>query len=312
MRIRIVAIATVISISGCQCGPLPCETDSRGEGMTADVCIPGGSFEMGHEKLPLPKLREGYTSMPRNDWAPAHTVTLKPFHIDSHEVTWGQYRACVEAGRCSTEALQRYPETRNALSDPAFENLPVDKVTFADALTYCTWVGKRLPTEAEWERAARGTNGRDYPWGNAPPSQELLETPVSYVGSQRPGQVGSHPEDVTPEGVSDLFASVSEWVLDYYDPFYYQKSPSDDPMGPEAPVFLEEPHEYGQGNWVSSRGERAVRGSLPSRFGGDDWEDSRGAPAWFRGAEEPGFGNGFRCARDDRPLEVPPAKGLWR
>lgn len=312
MRIRIVTIAITISISGCQCGPIPCETDSQGEGLTAEVCIPGGSFEMGHEKLPRPEPHEGYTPMPRNDWAPVHTVTLKPFHLDSHEVTWGQYRACVEAHICSTEALQRYPETRNALVDPAFENLPVDKVTFADALTYCTWVGKRLPTEAEWERAARGTDGRDYPWGKTLPSPELLESDTSYVGTRRPDPVGSHPEDVTLEGVSDLFASVSEWVLDYYDPFYYQKSPSDDPTGPEGPVFLQEPHEYGQGNWVSANGERVVRGTCTSFAGGDDWDSSRGAPSWFREAQDPGFGSGFRCARDDRPLGTPPSGGLWR
>jgi formylglycine-generating enzyme required for sulfatase activity len=304
MRIRIVAIATVVSISGCQGRPIPCETDSQGEGLTAEVCIPGGSFEMGHEKLPPAGIRVGYTAMPRNDWAPARTVTLKPFHIDSHEVTWGQYRACVDAGICSTGGIERYPQTTKALRDPALENHPVDAITFAEALTYCTWVGKRLPTEAEWERAARGTDGRDYPWGNTRPSPEILLSETSYpTGERRPGAVGSHPEDVTPEGVFDLFASVPEWVLDYYDPSYYEYGPSNDPTGPEEPVFVRVPHEYGQGNWVSARGERVVRGQLGSFAGGDDWDfDSRGTPVWFRVAKEPGFGAGFRCARDDRPL----------
>lgn len=313
MRRRLAAMAIAISISGCQCGPIPCETDSQGEGLTAEVCIPGGAFEMGHEKLPRPEPVSGYTSMPRNDWAPVHTVTLKPFHIDSHEVTWGRYRACVDAGRCSPESIERYPETTKALRDPALENFPVDKVTFADALTYCTWVGKRLPTEAEWERAARGAEKRDYPWGNTLPSPALLQSESSYVGDHRPDPVGSHQEDVTPEGVSDLFASVSEWVLDYYDPFYYQNSPSDDPMGPDEPIFLRVPHEYGQGNWARAQGERVVRGVRSNPAGGRDWDiDSRGAPVWFRAAHDPEFGFGFRCARDDKPLGTPPAEGLWR
>ena len=190
----------------------------------------------------------------------------RPFHIDSHEVTWGRYRACVDAGICSTRGLERYPETQKALRDPALENHPVDAITYAEALTYCTWVGKRLPTEAEWERAARGTDGRDYPWGNTLPSLELLLTETSYVTEdRRPDAVGSHPEDVTPEGVFDLFVSVPEWVLDHYDPFYYEHGPSDNPTGPSEPVFLDVRHEYGQGNESVPMASASCAGALQFR-----------------------------------------------
>jgi formylglycine-generating enzyme required for sulfatase activity len=314
MHIGIFILAISLALSGCQCGSASCETKSMDEGLDAEVCIPGGSFEMGHDKLPRPEPRKVYTRMPSNDWAPAHSVTLKPFHIDSHEVTWGQYRACVEARKCSTADIDLYPETAAALRNPAFANLPVDRATFADALTYCTWVGKRLPTEAEWERAARGTEGRSYPWGDTPPPAEVSQNPEWYGGERRPAPVGSYPHDATPEGVLDLFGSVAEWVLDYYDPTYYAQSPSNDPMGPPGPVFLLMRHEYGQGNWTRADGERVIRGMRSTSAGGHEWDiASLGAPVWFRAAKDPRTaGAGFRCARDDRPLGAPPSQGFWR
>lgn len=323
LRLAGVELACIAAAAGCRCGPIPCETAPQGEGVEEEVCIPGGSFVMGHAKLPEPEfdVRQVYRPMPYNDWYPEHEVFLSPFFIDKYEVTWGRYRKCFQAGICSRRPIDRYPSLQLAFDDPAHANRPADSLWSEDAARYCTWLGKRLPTEAEWERAARGPKGFDYPWGNDPPSQELYEAPYDYggwvgvdkacpyearpVGEKCPREVGSSPQDVSAEGVHDLFGSVKEWVADWYDPFYYYSSPRENPTGPRGPVFMKVAHEYDWNNGYVAYGQHVARGDRGSLAGGAGWNRQILTPAaWFRESE--GFSGGFRCARDDRPSAIKP------
>lgn len=296
-----------LSLGACQCGPIPCKGQPVGTGLEEEVCIPGDSFSMGHETLPRPEPRpdDGYVVMPMNDWAPVHTVTLSPYFIDKYKVTIGRYRKCVDAGFCSSPSLAPGLDFR----DPALDEQPVDGVEHSEAADFCLWQGKRLPTEAEWEHAARGPKNLDYPWGNSLPSEAALNEPLS-------SPVGSNPENVSPHGAHDLWSPFWEWVADWYDPHYYEKSAKQNPNGPAEPVFFEERNPYGGDVRIRASGERVVRGRRHySLATGDEefWDVKRGAPLWVRAQEDPRtHGNiSFRCVREDGPLTVPPPSGAW-
>jgi formylglycine-generating enzyme required for sulfatase activity len=130
-------------------------------------------------------------------------VELPSFQIDKYETTVAQYRMFAEE--------TGHPEPRGAFSDETAD-YPVANVTWEDAQAYCEWAGKRLPTEAEWEKAARGTEGFAYPWGDEWDS-ELANTRESGIGGVKP--VGSFPEGTSPYGVHDMAGNVWEWVEDW-------------------------------------------------------------------------------------------------
>ncbi len=131
------------------------------------VFIPGGEFQMGCE----PSHNGGFSCLA--DELPLHAVELDDYYIDKFEISNSQYSECVKSGVCdlpnnlSSETIQDY------FDDPNYANYPVINVSWGDADTYCKWVGKRLPTEAEWEKAARGTKLISYPWGDGEPSCKL-------------------------------------------------------------------------------------------------------------------------------------------
>lgn len=179
--------------------------------------IPAGPFVMGDDN--------GAAA----DEAPAHQVELSLFWIDKFEVTTAQYAACVEAGACA-------PAGEGAgCNAPLLERAehPINCVTWEQASAYCQWAAKRLPTEAEWEKAARGTDQRRFPWGADPPEPRRLNY-NNDVGATR--AVGSYPDGVSPYGVHDLSGNVLEWTADYYAADYYAISPAQDPPGPPAPA----------------------------------------------------------------------------
>ncbi len=112
-----------------------------------------------------------------------------------------------------------------------------------------------------------------------------------------------------------MYGGASEWVSDWYDPFYYSKSPRENPQGPSEPVFVEVAHEYNEGSVIRTdplTGSRSIRSAAPAWYGGEDWDEAAlGAPVWFRDQWRASGPTGFRCARDDRSPLVPPPSGIW-
>jgi formylglycine-generating enzyme required for sulfatase activity len=184
-------------------------------GNAVQIHIPSGAFIMG-------------SNSDQGDRAPMHAVYLDAFWIDLTQVTNAQFALCVEAGACAYHVSF---ETNPRFTDPAYADHPVVYVTWQDAVDYCTWEGGRLPTEAEWEAAARGPYGRTHPWGEEDPSPTLANVD-GYMNDTTP--VGSHPAGASYYGVLDMVGNVREWVSDWYDPNYYWDSPARNPQGPET------------------------------------------------------------------------------
>lgn len=220
------ATATATSIPDPTSTPQPAESAtpdniriSPKDGMT-QIQIPAGAFMMG-----------GMDVYRENDEQPAHEVKLNSFWIDQVEVTNGMYELCVNAGVCRPPKETRSDNRAEYFGNPEFRDYPVVYVTWFDANTYCEWAGRRLPTEAEWEYAARGTDKRNYPWGDEPPN-EYNSNSLNIVGDTT--RVGSYAEGASPFGVLDMAGNVWEWVADRYQPNYYSKSPFENPQGPTA------------------------------------------------------------------------------
>ena len=177
------------------------------------VFVPAGEFPMGSE-----------SGDP--DEAPVHSVHLDSYYIDKYEVSWRQWR------------LTSLPPLRSINGAPIKDqqpfwgrgdNLPVTYIKWHDAKRYADWVGKRLPTEAEWEKAARGTDGRTYPWGNEPPTFERAVWKKHPIGKERPAAVDCCPEGASPYGVFNMSGNAFEWVDDWYDARFYKRSPDRNP-----------------------------------------------------------------------------------
>jgi eukaryotic-like serine/threonine-protein kinase len=182
------------------------------------VYVPEGDFTMGNDAY--------------DDEKPAHIVHLSTFWIDLTEVTNAMYKLCVQAKVCAAPTSSASYSYTSYYDNPQFVDYPVIFVSWVDARDYCSWAGERLPTEAEWEKAARGTDGRLYPWGNEAPncsSANFTTNGRTCVGD--PARVGSYPGSASPFGVLDMAGNVMEWVHDTYDPSYYSRSPQNDPQG---------------------------------------------------------------------------------
>ncbi len=165
------------------------------------------------------------------DAKPLHRVQFDAYYIDWYEVPVREYKKCVAAEKCAEPASFDSQTRTNYYSD-AYAHFPVVNVTWEDAKNYCEFVGKRLPTEAEWERAAMGLDGyRKYPWGN------LLPRPYQANTTGVPGDTeipNGYPAGNSPTGLSNMMDNVSEWVSDWYDARYYAVSPLKNPSGPES------------------------------------------------------------------------------
>jgi serine/threonine-protein kinase len=183
--------------------------------------VAAGGFDMGAEG---------------GDDLPLHHVTLAAFTIDRTEITVARYAACVAAGCCTPPTYDgSYSGREPYYGNEEFAEYPVIFVTWEQARRYCEGLGKRLPTEAQWEFAARGTDWRPYPWGTDGPSRSL----ANYDRPRENGDtqpVGAHESGASPYGALDMAGNVWEWVNDWYDPAYYATSPEADPPGPETGV----------------------------------------------------------------------------
>ncbi|MBE2240910.1 MAG: SUMF1/EgtB/PvdO family nonheme iron enzyme [Caldilineaceae bacterium] len=180
------------------------------------VKVPAGEFLMGSPD------GEG-----QDDEHPQHTVYLDAFWIMQTEVTNAQFARCVADGACSAPNNSRW-------QDATYADHPVTYVDWNQANSYAQWAGGRLPTEAEWEKAARGTDGRTWPWGEEQPAESLANC-CDFVNDTVP--VGSYPAGASPYGALGMAGNVWEWTADWYDSSYYGQSPTQNPTGPASEQF---------------------------------------------------------------------------
>lgn len=236
------------------------------------VLIPGGSFVMG-------------TADGLADERPRHNVTLPAFRIDRLPVTNAQFALFLDAVGERDAAGRRHYDWDDSdarihkrggryVADPGFEDHPAVEPSWRGARAYCLWRGARLPTEAEWERAARGADGRTYPWGEAPPDDTRARFAAAFNATV---PVGRYAAGATPDGVQDLAGNVHEWTSSLYRPYPWRaddgREDADDP------------------------GERVTRG------GGHDSRAAELRAAWrgkgvSRGPRAGHHNIGFRCAAD--------------
>lgn len=192
------------------------------------VLVPAGPFPMG---VP-PGDRDG-----GRDEYPRHEVHLDAFSIDKFEVANRRYLEFIKATGHRAPQHPKDPSRnlwQGSLMPESVADRPVINVDWYDAGAYCRWAGKRLPTEAEWEKAARGTDDRRFPWGNVEPTHKHLNYNQRWIGEKTLMPVGSYEAGKSPYGAYDMAGNVWEWVADWYDPLYYEKSPAQNPKGPET------------------------------------------------------------------------------
>jgi len=235
------------------------------------VFVPAGEFIMGMSADDGFRECQKFIKDCQREWfiyeEPMHKVYLDAFYIDKFEVTQGEYNECVNSGTCTANYKEDgFTGDRQPV---------VVGVIWEGAKTYCEWAGKRLPTEAEWEKAARGTDGRIYPWGN-----NIDTTRSNYSSSKinKTREVGSYPSGASPYGALDMAGNVWEWVADWYDGKYYSTSPSKNPKGPNSGTY----RVHRGGGWFIDAWDLRATGralNYPEALHGYD---------------------GFRCARDSQ------------
>ncbi len=240
------------------------------------VFIPAGSFPMGVPKV----ARDGGL-----DERPNHEVSLDSFYIDKFEVTNGRYLHFVAETGHRTPQHPTDPNKGlwqgNTMPESITE-IPVINVDWHDAAAYCEWAGKRLPTEAEWEKAAKGPHDWRFPWGDMEPTPEHANFNQTWRGEATLVQVGIYEKGKSPYGVYDVAGNVWEWVADWYDPEYYQKSPAHNPKGPNTGTYKAIRSSGWQGETPQLRIFTRIK-SLPT-----DRNNS----------------TGFRCAKDSPTLST--------
>ena len=233
---------------------------------TEMVLVPAGEFSMGSDADEIDRLLQGRTKVKREVFEreiPRHRVYLDAFYIDKYEMTNARFQQFVQATGHRTHAEregsgyvytgQKWEQVNGAnwraprgpgSSIASLEQHPVVQVSQEDAKAYCSWAGKRLPTEAEWEKAARGTDGRIYPWGNQFDGKRtnfcdtncdtIWKNHTASDGYRYTAPVGSYEGGKSPYGAYDMLGNVWEWVSDWFDENYYRNSPARNPQGPAS------------------------------------------------------------------------------
>jgi formylglycine-generating enzyme required for sulfatase activity len=188
---------------------------------------------MGDEGREMVQIPEGPFTMGSNDGdpdeAPEHQVFLKGFFLDRKEVTQAEYMRFAKMTKRSIPRIEVFEDDQSKLLQPEFAAM---SVSWDDAAAYCKWAGKRLPTEAEWEKAGRGEGKKKYPWGDKF-AVNAANVDGSEDGYKYLAPPGSFETGRSPYGLYDMTGNVAEWVVDSYDEGYYKKSPYRDPKGPD-------------------------------------------------------------------------------
>ena len=242
------------------------------------VFIPAGTFRMG-----------GMDARSAPDERPAHDVTLDAYWIDQLEVTNAMYLLCMQSGSCappqSFKSSDRRPDYFN---NPTYKDYPVVYVTWGQAKTYCEWAGRRLPSEAEWERAARGDDWRTFPWGEDK-ADGLRANFNMLVGDT--SRAGTYPLGASSFGVLDMAGNVAEWTNDFYSGSYYAKLGDNtvNPTGPETSSSLKRVVRGG----TLGDAEINIRVSKRSAVSGSDLSVVPATPGDFSQRI------GFRCVQDE-------------
>jgi serine/threonine-protein kinase len=249
---------------------------SAKDGMTL-LYIPAGDFQMGSTEVQFQAAVTACVSLGNKqadcqasfiNEKPVHKVSLDAFWIDQTLVTNGKYAKCVKDGICLPPLRTDSNTQKTYYGDAQFFDYPVINVIWSQANTYCKWAGRSLPTEAQWEKAAHGADGRTYPWG------EGIDPQKATYNAKDTTQVGSFPTGASPYGAADMAGNVFQWVADWYDEKYYTNSPDQNPTGPESGTL------------------RVLRGG--------SWNNNEiGLRSSLRGKDDPakGFADvGFRCA----------------
>jgi formylglycine-generating enzyme required for sulfatase activity len=241
--------------------------------------VPAGEFTMGSRNVEaaLAECQQYFSDCDRSwfdDETAPHTVFLDAFYMDVYEVTNGRYADCVRADVCQPPTDTTSDSRSSYYGNSEFDDYPVIFIGWDMAKTYCEWRRTRLPTEAEWEKAARGTDERLYPWG-----AEIDDRYANYNNNRGDtAAVGSYDRGKSPYGLSDMAGNVWEWVADYYSATYYHNSPSSNPQGPESGG----PHVLRGGSWSDPAFQLRTTIRLKQ--------------------EDPVNNNfGFRCAKDTAP-----------
>lgn len=241
-----------------------CPDSGSSPGPAAEVFVPAGSFSMGCHPS------DGACDAAES---PYHEVAMSAFYIDRTEATVAAYGECVAAGACTPP-----PGSGPACEAAGRGAYPRTCVTWDQARAFCQWSGKELPTEAQWEKAARGADGRIYPWGGAPPTCEL----ANHAGCGTTlDPADSHPLGASPYGALNMAGNAGEFVADWWDPEYYAAPAAlgPDPLGPAS----------GVNDWFVLRG------------GGVGFSGSYDRTSWRTGIGPKSTGwaadYGFRCAR---------------
>ena len=243
------------------------------------VYIPAGTFRMG-----------GMDVRRAPNELPEHDVTLDAFWMDQLEVTNAMYGLCVSAGACTLPQELKSQRRPEYFTTSEFKDYPVIYVTWGQAKTYCEWAGRRLPTEAEWERAGRGDDFRTFPWGEDK-ANGLLANFNMLVGDT--SRVGTYPAGASPFGVLDMAGNVAEWVNDFYG-FDYSKV-LENTLNPTGPATSSSFNRVVRGGSLGDA-EINIRVSKRSSVLGSKLDAATDSNAYL-GDASPRIG--FRCAQDE-------------
>ena len=258
------------------------ERTSPVDGMV-QVFIPAGSFRMG-----------ALDANAAEDETPDHQVTMSAFWMDKLEVTNAMYMLCVQAGACEPPTTFASEKHDTYFNTDEFADFPVVNVTWGYAVDYCEWAGKRLPTEAEWERAARGDDFRNFPWGDERPGSTQANFNYQIRDVTR---VGSFPAGASFYGVLDMSGNVWEWISDFYDANYYGSSVASNPTGPLAAVGNGYRHVIRGGSYQDV--EKDIRVASRGFASGPNPDAADMESIEYTGESSSKIG--FRCVSDNQP-----------